>query len=168
MNVMSSKPRPKEGGVAAPHLFVVINREEGRKKQEEEEGVKMEQRQIRCGAPSHLVNLSSSLWLQSQLGCLRLLHQCHPIAAQSALLCCSLMIRSASSSSIGAPKIQLLLLQPSVEEPFVGMPRCLRLLPLQEETQFVFFFFICCRQRKQAFGALTKRHGVMIFLAFCT
>jgi hypothetical protein len=37
MNVMSSKPRPKEGGVAAPHLFVVINREEGRKKQEEEE-----------------------------------------------------------------------------------------------------------------------------------
>jgi hypothetical protein len=32
MNVMSSKPRPKEGGVAAPHLFVVINREEGRKK----------------------------------------------------------------------------------------------------------------------------------------
>jgi len=105
----------------------------------------MEQRRICCGAPSHLVNLSSAVWLQSQLGCLRLLHQCHPIAAQSALLCCYLMIRSASSSSIGAPKIQLLLLQPSV-----GMPRCLRFLPLQEETQFVFFFFICCRQRKQA------------------
>jgi hypothetical protein len=37
MNVMSSKPRPKEGGEAAPHLFVAINREEGRKKQEEDE-----------------------------------------------------------------------------------------------------------------------------------